>query len=347
VIQALQSGKYNHDEVAIGITQTGGQCRASNYIALIKNALIAAGYKNIPVISVAFGSDMMNEQPGFELQYKGNILIALYGLLYADCLTKLYYASVVREKEKGKAKELRYKYINASFPYIEHRDHKGLLKLFSQAIKEFNDNINYNDNLPIIGVVGEIYVKYNSFSHKNVLEWLSSQGVEVVAPSMYNFFVNSFVDHHINKKLNIKDIGKMPLFVSDTLYKLVQSVAHKFDEVGKQFQYYRPFADIFHEAKLASKIINMTANFGEGWLIPAELASFAEKGIYNAISLQPFGCIANHVISKGIEKKFKSIYPKMNLLFLDFDSSTSEANVFNRLHFMVENARQNKKQTNN
>ena len=347
VIQALQSGKYNHDEVAIGITQTGGQCRASNYIALIKNALIAAGYKNIPVISVAFGSDMMNEQPGFELQYKGNILIALYGLLYADCLTKLYYASVVREKEKGKAKELRYKYINASFPYIERRDHKGLLKLFAQAIKEFNDNINQNDNLPIIGVVGEIYVKYNSFSHKNVLEWLSSQGVEVVAPSMYNFFVNSFVNRHINKKLNIKDIGKMPLFVSDTLYKLVQSVAHKFDEVGKQFQYYRPFADIFHEAKLASKIINMTANFGEGWLIPAELASFAEKGIYNAISLQPFGCIANHVISKGIEKKFKSIYPKMNLLFLDFDSSTSEANVFNRLHFMVENARQNKKQTNN
>ena len=102
-------------------------------------------------------------------------------------------------------------------------------------------------------------------------------------------------------------------------------------------------ADIFHDAKLASRVINMTANFGEGWLIPAELASFAESGVYNAISLQPFGCIANHVISKGIEKKFKNVYPQMNLLFLDFDSSTSEANVFNRLHFMVENARQTNK----
>ena len=341
VIQALQSGKYNLDEVAVGITQTGGQCRASNYIALIKDALIAAGFKNVPVISVAFGNDMMNTQPGFKLQYKGNILIALYVLLYSDCLTKLYYASAVREKEKDKAKELRYKYINASFPYIERRDHKGLLKLFAQAIEEFNSNINHTDNLPIIGVVGEIYVKYNSFSHKNVLEWLSQQGIEVLAPSMYNFFANSFVNRHINKKLNIKDIGKTPLFVSDALYKLVQSVAHKFDEVGHRFPYYHNFSDIFHEAQLASKIINMTANFGEGWLIPAELASFAERRIYNAVSLQPFGCIANHIISKGIEKKFKTVYPQMNLLFLDFDSSTSEANVFNRLHFMVENARQN------
>jgi predicted nucleotide-binding protein (sugar kinase/HSP70/actin superfamily) len=175
------------------------------------------------------------------------------------------------------------------------------------------------------------------------LEWLAEQGVEVLAPSMYNFFVNSFVNRHINKKLNIKDIGKMPLFVSDALYKLVYAVVQKFDKVGRRFPYYRPFADIFHDAKLASRVINMTANFGEGWLIPAELASFAESGVYNAISLQPFGCIANHVISKGIEKKFKNVYPQMNLLFLDFDSSTSEANVFNRLHFMVENARQTNK----
>ncbi|MBR4491149.1 MAG: hypothetical protein IKO98_00660, partial [Bacteroidales bacterium] len=94
------------------------------------------------------------------------------------------------------------------------------------------------------------------------------------------------------------------------------------------------------DAELASNVINLTANFGEGWLIPAELCSMAEQGVYNAISLQPFGCIANHIISKGIEKRIKSIYPKMNLLFLDFDASTSDANVFNRLHFMVKNAKE-------
>ena len=339
IIKALQSGQYNLNDIAVGITQTGGQCRASNYIALIKNALITAGFDTIPVISVAFGKDMMNEQPGFKLKFKGNISIALFALLYTDCIGKLYYASVVREKEKGKAKELREKYINLALPYILKRSTKGLQKLFKQAIIEFDAAINHNDNIPIIGVVGEIYVKYNSFSHKNVLEWLAYEGVEVVAPSMYNFFINSFVNNHINKNLHIKEVG-MPLFVTDTLYKIVYGCAKRFDKIGRSFRYYRPFADIFHDAELASKIINLSANFGEGWLIPAELASFAENKIYNAVSLQPFGCIANHVISKGIEKKLKKVYPQMNLLFLDFDGGTSEANIFNRLHFMVENAKQ-------
>ena len=339
IIHALQSGKYKADETAVAITQTGGQCRASNYIAIIKDAMLSAGFDNIPVVSVAFGDTMMNEQPGFELKLKGNILITYYTLLYADCLARLYHASVVREKEKGLAQQLRNKYTEAAFPIIAKRDYKALLGLFKEAVREFNDAIVPDDHIPVIGVVGEIYVKYNSFSHKNVLNWLAEQGVEVIAPSMYNFFFNSFVNKHINKKLHIKEV-ELPLFVTDTIYKAAYRVAKKFDAVGKGFRYYRPFANIFHDAELASKVINLTANFGEGWLIPAELCSMAEQGVCNAISLQPFGCIANHIISKGIEKRIKSIYPKMNLLFLDFDASTSDANVFNRLHFMVKNAKE-------
>ena len=339
ILRELQSGKYRPEEVAVAITQTGGQCRASNYIAIIKDAMLAAGFDNIPVVSVAFGDTMMNEQPGFELKLKGNIRITYYTLLYADCLSRLYYASLVREKEKGLAKQLRDKYTKAAFPIIERRDHKALLKLFEEAVAEFDSAILHKEGIPVIGVVGEIYVKYNSFSHKNVLTWLAEQGVEVMAPSMYNFFFNSFVNKHINKKLHIKEVD-LPLFVTDTIYKLAYGIAKKFDAIGRRFKYYRPFADIFHDAELASNVINLTANFGEGWLIPAELCSMAEQGVYNAISLQPFGCIANHIISKGIEKRIKSIYPKMNLLFLDFDASTSDANVFNRLHFMVKNAKE-------
>ncbi len=337
IIKALKSGKYNLDDIAVAMTQTGGQCRATNYIALIKDALISAGY-NVPVISVAFGNDLFNEQPGFQLKLKGNISITVYALLYADCISRLYFASVVREKEKGLAKTLRYKYIEKALPFVEKRDGKALLKLFREAIAEFKTIILPDVKAPVMGVVGEIYVKYNSFSHKNVLEWLSEQGVEVIAPSMYNFFVNSFVNKHINREHHIKE-ESVPLIVTDAIYKVLRMVVRKFDKVGAEFPYYRPFADIFHDAKLASKIINMSANFGEGWLIPAELASFAESGVNNVVSLQPFGCIANHVISKGVEKRVKSLYPKMNLLFLDFDSSTSDANVFNRLHFMVDNAK--------
>ena len=110
---------------------------------------------------------------------------------------------------------------------------------------------------------------------------------------------------------------------------------HKFDRICSRYRYYRPFSDLFKDAKAAGKIINLAANFGEGWLIPAEIANFAENGVNNVLSFQPFGCIANHVISKGIEKRVKKIYPKMNILSLDFDSGTSETNVFNRLHFIV------------
>jgi predicted nucleotide-binding protein (sugar kinase/HSP70/actin superfamily) len=338
VIKALQSGKYNLNEVAIGMTQTGGQCRASNYLSLIKNAMVTAGFAEVPVISVAFGNDSTNYQPGFKLQWRKSIVTALHGLLYSDCISKLYYPAVAREKEKGKAKQLREKYINACTPYIEKKNRRGLYKLLEEAVKEFNSIEKTDVPIPAIGVVGEIYVKYNSFSHRNVLDWLSEQGIEVVAPSMYNFFVNSFVNQHINKKLHIKKPSS-PVFVTDLIYKFVATSTRKFDAVCASYPYYRPFANMFHDAQLASKIINMAANFGEGWLIPAELASFAENGVNNAVSLQPFGCIANHVISKGVEKRMKKLYPKMNILSLDFDAGVAEANIFNRLHFMVENCK--------
>ena len=338
ILKALQSGNYDLEKVAIGMTQTGGQCRASNYLALIKNALVSAGFEQVPVVSVAFGSDSSNYQPGFELKWKKAIDMAFLGLMYSDCISKLYYPSAPREKEKGAAKALKKKYISACIPYIESRNKKGLYALLKSAIDDFTSIINPIDDVPAIGVVGEIYVKYNSFSHKHVLDWLSEQGIEVVAPSMYNFFINSFVNQHINNELHIKKTAA-PVFVTDIIYKLVSHYTKKFDKICSRFKYYRPFADMFHDAKLASEIINPAANFGEGWLIPAELASFAENGVNNAISLQPFGCIANHVISKGIEKRIKKLYPKMNLLSLDFDGGTSDANIFNRLHFMVENCK--------
>ncbi|MBO4402599.1 MAG: 2-hydroxyacyl-CoA dehydratase, partial [Bacteroidales bacterium] len=235
IIQELQSGKYRPEEVTVAITQTGGQCRASNYIAIIKDAMLSAGFDNIPVVSVAFGDTMMNEQPGFKLKLKGNILITYHTLLYADCLSRLYHASVVREKEKGMAQQLRNHYTEAAFPFIARRDHKGLLKLFEQAVKDFDAAILHKDDIPVIGVVGEIYVKYNSFSHKNVLNWLAEQGVEVIAPSMYNFFFNSFVNKHINKRLNIMEVD-LPLFVTDTIYKLAYRIARKFDAIGRKFK---------------------------------------------------------------------------------------------------------------
>ncbi len=337
IVKALKSGKYNRHEIAVAITQTGGQCRATNYIASIKRAMQAAGFDDIPVVSVAFNNDIFNEQPGFELRWSKSLIITFFALLYADCLTKFYYAALVREKEKGAAARLRYKYIDLAKPYILKKDRSALFRLVKEAAAEFNEIIEPNDNVPIIGVVGEIYVKYNSFSHKDVLQWLAEQGVEVVAPSLYNFFVSGFVNMRVNHHHHIKR-NTLPLLVNDAIYKVVYYYARKFDKAAAAFKYYRPFSDLYEDAEKASKIINLSAQFGEGWLIPAELAAFAEAGIHNALSLQPFGCIANHIISKGIEKRVREVYPHMQMLFLDFDADTSEANILNRLHFMIKNA---------
>ncbi len=336
LLKALRSGKYDLNDVAVIITQTGGQCRATNYIMLIKKAMVAAGFENIPVLSMALGNTLANEQPGFVINTKELAIPAMCTLLYADCLSRIYYASRPREKKKGIAKELHQKYIDLSLPLIEAKDYRGMKRLLKQAVEEFSQNIDTDKILPRVGVVGEIYIKYNTFGHLNVLDWLADQGVEVVAPSIYNFFINSFVNRHINKENNIKPVD-LPLFLTDIVYKVIYKYAQSYDDVCKDFPFYRPFADMFHEAKLASRIINMAANFGEGWLIPAEMSSLAEDGVKNIISLQPFACISNHIISKGIEKKMRKLYPDVNLLFLDFDGGTSEANVFNRLHFLISN----------
>ncbi|MBQ2574558.1 MAG: hypothetical protein II575_10080, partial [Bacteroidales bacterium] len=138
--------------------------------------------------------------------------------------------------------------------------------------------------------------------------------------------------------------SKTPAFVTTAIYNLIARFARKYDKICAGFPSYRPFDNLFEAFDDATKIVNPATNFGEGWLLPAEIANYAKNGINSVVSLQPFGCIANHIISKGMEKKIKQIYPDMNLLFLDFDAGTSEANVFNRLHFILENAKSKIKQ---
>lgn len=338
ILKALRSGDYDLDDVAVIITQTGGQCRATNYIMLIKKAMVAAGFENIPVLSLALGDTLANEQPGFVLDVKSLALPTFFTLLYADCLLRMYYASRPRECQPNRAKELHQYYMESCFPLIEKRDYRGMKKLLAEAAQAFTDIIDVHKSLPAVGVVGEIYIKYNSFGHLNVLDWLADQGVEVISPSIYNFFMNSFVNKHINKQYHIKPVNQ-PLWLTDSIYKIISHYAKEFDRICTPFPFYRPFADMFHDAQLAERIINMAANFGEGWLIPAEMSALAEQGVKNIISLQPFACISNHIVAKGIEKKIRKFYPDLNMLFIDFDAGTSEANVFNRLHFLIENGK--------
>lgn len=338
IVNALQSGRFNRDETAVIITQTGGQCRASNYYALIKNALVAAGYSDIPVVSLATGAGISNVQPGFEIAWRKIARTVVAVMLYADCIAKLYYASAVRETQAGAAKRLRGGYIEAALPIVGRGDTKALKALLQKAVDDFTAITDAHKRTPVIGLVGEIYVKYNSFSHKGVVDWLVQQGIEVVPPAISGFFTTSFANKHINRRLNIKR-EKQPLWFTDLMYGYIDRCAKKCDKICARHPFYKPFVNIFDYAKLSEQVISGAADFGEGWFLPGEICHLAENGVQNVVSLQPFGCIANHIISKGIEKRIKQVYPQLSLLFLDFDSSTSEANIYNRLHFMVENCK--------
>jgi len=336
VLKALKSGDYNRNEIAVAITQTGGQCRASTYLSLIKKGMLGAGFDDIPVVSLGTAGKTINPQEGFDIKWKKILPIVFVSILFADSLSKMYHVGLAREKEKGSAKRLSDKYLFEMQALIESNDVKGVFSKLEEAVNDFNKLDLKEGKIPAIGIVGEIYVKYSSFGHQFIVDWLIDQGVEVVIPPTVDFFIQEFVNFDVNKKQHLRKASWSDIVVYFFERKANRYIK-KMEAINSKFKFYRPFHDIRHVAKKAAEIVDLSAQFGEGWLIPAEIATFAEDGINNVISLQPFGCIANHVVSKGVEKRIKDLFTDMNLLFLDFDADTSEVNVLNRLHFMVEN----------
>jgi len=337
-MKALDSGKYNRNEIALGITQTGGQCRATNYVTLLKKAMIAGGFEDIPVITVSSAAGTINEQPGFEVHWTKILRTIVACMAYADCLSQMYYATAPRETEAGIADRLKEKYINLGIKTLENNKAKEFYTLAEQMAKEFSA-ANNRKEIPRIGIVGEIYVKYNHFGNGNVVNWLIAQGVEPVIPPLIDFFSVFFPNRLANKHGNIEEVSGWSQPFVDLAEKFMFRTIRKMEQKCSAFPYLHPVENPHRLAHHASEIINTNAQFGEGWLIAGEFAHFAQMGVNNVVSLQPFGCIANQIISKGIEKRAKELYPELNLLFLDFDSNLAEANVFNRLHFMIRNAR--------
>lgn len=336
IIRALKSNEYNTDEIAIGITQTGGQCRATNYLALIKRAMINEGYGNVPVVSVTPSHALLKNQPGFKPNWFKLIKPTFISLLFIDSLSRMYYATVSRESDGSASNGLKSKYLEKANELLDRRAYDEFIPLLNEAISDFNV-ISVNDtNVQSVGLVGEIYIKYNSFGQFNIVDWLIENHIEVVLPPLMEFFMQSFVnsnareDEYINKSIPFGSIKSV-------IELLANHYIGKFEKMLTRFRFYRPVYNISHSAQLAAKILSLNNQYGEGWLIPAEIASFAEQNINQVICIQPFGCIANHIVGKGMEMKIKSLYPKVNLLYLDFDSGISKVNILNRLHFLVQN----------
>ena len=342
IIKAFKSGKYDPATTAVAMTQTGGQCRASSYVALIKKALVDAGYAGVPVVAFTFGSAIKNTQPGFRVNWRKMLPIALYAVLYSDCIAKFYYASVAREKQPGQAARLRDLYLQAGESLILEGRHDDLVSYLTMAATEF-DRVCTDRQCPKVCVVGEIFLKFNPFAQKNVTDWLIAQGVEIVPPLLLDFFMQSFVNKRVDEQAHLSRKTVTSL-IYGVMYKRIRKHVDRVNRAASAFRYFTPFNDIFSEADEARKVITLSAQFGEGWLLPAEIMSCARQGVRSVISLQPFGCIANHIVSKGVEKKIKSFFPDMNILSLDFDSGVSDVNITNRLLLFIDGLKEKEQQ---
>jgi predicted nucleotide-binding protein (sugar kinase/HSP70/actin superfamily) len=335
IIKALKSGKYDLDKVAVGITQTGGQCRASSYLSLIKKGMVASGYSHIPVVGVATNGTTYNNQLGFDGFDTSKFLKkALIGIMYGDAIAKMYYSTAVREINKGESDKLVEKHIKRFEPVAFNDDIDMLIDFLEDAITDFN-HVEVDDNdYPVIGIVGEIFIKYNDYGNRNLVKWLMMQDVEVRVPPLLDFFTQELLNVRFDKKNNIGKVDST-YFLSFLLEHKVNKMINRLDYSMKRFRYYYKDHTVKELAEMGGKIVSLVNQYGEGWLIPAEVSGFMKDGINNIVSLQPFGCIANHVIAKGVEKKLKETFPTLNMLFLDLDPDTSDVNYLNRLHFLI------------
>ncbi|MFW5808164.1 MAG: acyl-CoA dehydratase activase-related protein, partial [Spirochaetota bacterium] len=336
IIKAYQKHKYDVKNTIVLMTQTGGQCRASNYINLIRKSLDRIGFGDVQVetMSTTTLKTIVKGKEGTVLAKK-----MLLGIFILDQLMHMYLSIKPRERRKGEADRIHSTYLKRIEDIMNVDGYqKALIGVLECAVDEFNAVDIRTDPIPRIGFVGEIFVKYNEFANMDLVEWILEQGTEVVLPPLQGFFLHDFISRDYMEEVHITD-NMMGRITNKLIWNYVSGKMKLVDRVMKRFRYYKKPHDMYKLAYRTEKIVSLANQFGEGWLLTADMLSMLEDGVENIISVQPFGCISNHIVAKGIEKRIKSLYPNFKLLTIDFDQSTSAANVFNRAHFMVASAK--------
>ncbi|MDO4461936.1 MAG: acyl-CoA dehydratase activase-related protein [Bacteroidia bacterium] len=338
MMKFILSHKDELDKYVIGMTQTGGQCRATNYLTLIKNALVTAGYADVPLLSINTGTAYGNDQPAFKADVKLALSLVVKLVTYTEALAAMQRSMIVRQKESGVAEAIFQKYIDIAIKLTDEKQEDRLVDALSDAVDEFNA-IPVKDIEPmVVGLIGEIYIKYNQQGQLQLTKWMQDQGIEVVVPSLMAFLVQGFVNNKVNHKGHIERTTFVERLVTKFISQYVSRNESRMEKVKRKFRYYRPEGSIFEMADDASKVLNLANQFGEGWLIAGEVMELARQGVKKVVCLQPFGCIANHIVARGIENRLKKVCPDVGLLFLDIDSSVARVNLENRLHFLIDQA---------
>ncbi|MCE5220677.1 MAG: 2-hydroxyacyl-CoA dehydratase [Clostridium sp.] len=330
IIQALKSGKYDVNNTSVIISQTGGGCRATNYIGFLKMALKHAGFENVPVISANVVG--LDQQPGFKITLK-LLHRAIMALVYGDLFMKVLYRTRPYEKIKGSANELHKKWNERAKSNLINGSKREFNKNIKEIINEFDNLPLLNIRKPKVGVVGEILVKFHPTANNDIVVILENEGAEAVVPDLLGFFFYSALDAEFQAKFlagskRENNLSNMAILYMETYRKTMKRYLEKSNRFSKP-------RHIRELANMASPILSLGNQTGEGWFLTAEMIELIESGATNIACLQPFACLPNHVTGKGMIKTLKERYPSSNIVAIDYDPGASNVNQMNRIKLML------------
>ncbi len=337
-IDALQAGGYDPDKVALILFQTGGGCRASNYISLLRKALAKAGYPQVPVISLSLAG--IEDHPGFRLSV-GKLKRIMCGVFYGDLLMTLVNQLRPYELHPGEAQKKAEVWTERLGRELGAGGHSGLGALkrnYRRILEDFATVECEARDTVRVGVVGEIFVKYSPLGNNNLEDFLVREGAEVDVPGLLDFCLycvyNNIMDYKLYRRV------RWPAYAAYTLaWKyLLHCKRAMIDEIRKQGRFRAPTP--FEETvQLGKDYLNIGAKMGEGWLLTSEMLELARSGAENIVCTQPFGCLPNHICGKGMMKPIKDRNPNVNIVAIDYDAGATRVNQENRLKLMLANAR--------
>ena len=332
-LDALKSGKYDPARTAVLITQSGGGCRASNYIPLIRKAM-AAEFPQVPVLSLNFSG----LEKGNNLQLSlGSFLRLAYAIFYGDLIMTCFNQTKPYEREEGSCARVRTQCVEEMKRALDGGGYKRLKRCARRILAAFSAVPVTGEKKIKVGIVGEIYVKYSPLGNSHLEEFLLAEGCEPVVPALMDFILYCVINNVNDARLYNK--GRKTAWMFAIAYKWMYGRQKKLIALMKKTRF-EPLHDFEHLRGYADKVISQGVKMGEGWLIPAEMAALAASGTGNIVCAQPFGCLPNHIAGKGAVRAVKQFFPDVNIVPVDYDPSATRVNQENRIKLMLSAARE-------
>ncbi len=339
-VDALNSGKYDLNKTALLFTQTGGGCRASNYISLMRKALKKAGYGHIPVISLNFVG--LEKNSGFKLSLP-MILRMLYAITYGDVLMCVCNQAKAYEVNAGDSEKLADEWTARLVEQLadkKHISYKKVKNTFHEIVKDFAKIPMTNEKKEKVGIVGEIYVKFSPLANRYLEDYLLKEGAEPGMAGLVDFAM--FYVYGRMEEWKMYRIHKKSVYAFRLAYALMEKIQNDIIAAIKEESNFDPPTEFKKTVELAREYISLGVKMGEGWLLVAEMVEHIHRGTKSIVCTQPFGCLPNHIVGKGVMKVIKEKNPDVNIVAIDYDASASEINQQNRLKLLLANAENSK-----